>query len=228
MIPLKVVVDERERASGVPDELSGMNVRVYFSRLPIGDYVISPEVVVERKTIRDFLSSVYDSRIFYQAAGLAATYSKPYLLIEGDSTEVGKMARNIRSYYGAIANVTLAYGLRLLHTANTKETATAIAELLNHARARPVVRIAREGPPRPKSVSQQQIFLVSALPGIGAKLAQKLLLKYGSPRRVMSLSAGELSMTPGIGWKRAEKIKTLLDTAYSMRDEARTQTRLEE
>ncbi|HUI85827.1 MAG TPA: ERCC4 domain-containing protein [Nitrososphaerales archaeon] len=228
MIPVRVVVDERERASGVPDELSKMNVRVYFSKLPVGDYVVSPEVVVERKTIRDLLSSIYDSRIFYQAAGLAATYSKPYLLIEGDTSEVGKLARNIGSYYGVIANVTLAYGLRLLHTADAHETATAIAALLHHARARPVTQMTREAPPRSKSVPQQQVYLVSSLPGIGGKLAQKLLLKYGTPRRVMGLTAGELSMTPGIGWKRAERIKALLDATYSKAEEAKTQTRLEE
>jgi len=228
MIPVRVVVDERERASGVPDELSKMNVRVYFSKLAVGDYVVSPEVVVERKTIRDLLASIYDSRIFYQAAGLAGTYAKPYLLVEGDTTEVRGLAKNIKSYYGAIANITLAYGLRLLHTADAYETATAIAELLNHARARPVAHMAGESPPRSKSVPQQQVYLVSALPGIGTKLAQKLLLKYGSPRRVMSLTAGELSMTPGIGWKRAERIKSLLDAPYSSRTEPRAQTRLEE
>jgi DNA excision repair protein ERCC-4 len=228
MIPQRVVVDERERPSGVPDALSSMNVRVYFSKLPVGDYVISPEVVVERKTVKDLVSSIYDSRIFYQAAGLAATYSKPYLLVEGDTNEVARIVKNIRSYYGVIANITLAYGLRLLHTANVQETATAILELLSHSRARPVSQMAREAPPRSKSLPQQQVYLVSSLPGIGGKLAQKLLLKYGSPRRVMSLTAGELSMTPGIGWKRAEKIKAILDTAYSGRTEPRAQTRLEE
>lgn len=228
MIPLRVVVDEREKASGVPDELLSMNVRVYFSKLSVGDYVISPEVAVERKTTRDLLSSVYDFRIFSQAASLAAAYSKPYLLVEGDSKEVGKIAKNLKSYYGAIANVTLAYGLRLLHTANTQETAIAIAELLNHAWAKPVTQMTRETPPKSKSIPRQQVYLVSALPGIGGKLAQKLLLKYGSPRRVMSLTTGELSMTPGIGWKRAEKIKALLDTTFARSGEMRTQTRLGE
>jgi hypothetical protein len=35
-------------------------------------------------------------------------------------------------------------------------------------------------------------------------------------------------MTKGIGWKRAEKIKELLDSKFSSYQEAKSQTRLEE
>jgi DNA excision repair protein ERCC-4 len=228
VIPTRVVADERERASGVPDELSKLNVRVYFSRLPVADYVLNPELAVERKSVRDLVSSVYDSRLFYQAAKLSASYAKPYLLVEGDSKEVEGLAKNLKSFYGAIANVTLAYGLRVLYTANQKETALAIAELLNHARAKPLARMPSELPPKAKSVPMQQLYLVSSIPGIGRKLAEKLLSKYGTPRRVMSLTAGELAMTQGIGWKKAEKIKEVLDAKFTRHIEEGAQSRLEE
>jgi ERCC4-type nuclease len=65
------------------------------------------------------------------------------------------------------------------------------------------------------------------MPGVGRKLAEKLLLKYGSPGRVLGLSAGELSMTGGIGWKKAEKIRRVMDTKYSKKEEPRVQSRLE-
>ena len=102
MIPARVVADERERASGVPDELSKLNVRVYYSRLPVADYVLNPEVAIERKSVRDLVSSVYDSRIFYQAAKLSAAYVRPFLLVEGDSKEVESLTKNLKSFYGAI------------------------------------------------------------------------------------------------------------------------------
>lgn len=227
MIPARVVADEREKASGVPEELSKLNVRVYFSRLPVADYVLNPELAVERKSVRDLVSSVYDSRLFYQAAKLSAAYAKPFLLVEGDSKEVATLAKNTKSFYGAIANVTLAYGLRVLYTANPKETAMAIAELLTHARAKPLARMPSELPPKSKSVAQQQLYMISSMPGIGRKLAERLLSKYGTPRKVMSLTAGELAMTPGVGWKKAEKIKGMLDTTFTKRLESGTQSRLE-
>ena len=228
MIPSRVVADEREKASGVPEELTKLDVRVYFSRLPVADYVLNPELAVERKSVRDLVSSVYDSRLFYQAAKLSAAYAKPFLLVEGDSKEVESLARNLKSFYGAIANVSLAYGLRVLYTANPKETAVAIAELLTHARAKPLARMPSELPPRSKSVPQQQLYLVSSMPGIGRKLAEKLLSKYGTPRRVMGLTAGELAMTQGIGWKKAEKIKEMMDATFTRHQETGTQGRLEE
>ena len=227
MIPARVVADERERASGVPEELSRLNVRVYFSRLPVADYVLNPELAVERKSVRDLVSSVYDSRLFYQAAKLSAAYAKPFLLVEGDSKEVESLAKNLKSFYGAIANVTLAYGLRVLYTANPKETATAIAELLSHARAKPLARMPSELPPKAKSIPQQQLYLVSAMPGIGRKLAEKLLSKYGTPRRVMGLTAGELAMTQGIGWKKAERIKNMMDATFTKHQQGAAQARLE-
>ena len=227
MIPVRVVADERERASGVPEELTKLNVRVYFSKLSVGDYVLSPEVAVERKSIPDLISSIYDSRIFLQASRIASSYAKPYLLIEGDSKEVERLTRNLKSYYGAIASVTLAYGLRVLFTANKTETAVAISELLRNVRARPVPHQMSETPPRSKSFSQQQVYLISSLPGVGRKLAERLLRKYGTPRRVMSLTQGELSMTPGIGWKRAEKIKRLLDESFVGAVAGEPQTKLE-
>ena len=182
MIPARVVADEREKASGVPEELSKLGVRVYFSTLPVADYVLNPEIAVERKSVRDLVSSVYDSRLFYQAAKLSAAYAKPFLLVEGDSKEVEGLARNLKSFYGAIANVSLAYGLRVLYTANPEETAIAIAELLTHARAKPLAMIPAEVPPKSKSVHQLQLYLGSSLPGVGRKLAEKLHAKYGSPR----------------------------------------------
>lgn len=227
MIPARVVVDEREKASGVPDELAKLNVRVYFSRLPVADYVLNPEIAVERKSVTDLVSSVYDSRLFDQAARISAAYAKPFLLVEGDSKEVGSLARNLKSYYGAIANVSIAYGLRVLYTANPTETALAISELLVHARAKPLSRMPSEVPRKAKSTPLQQVYLVSSLPGVGRRLAEKLLSKYGTPRRVLSLTSGELAMTAGIGWKRAEKVKEVLDSKYSRYVESTPQSRLE-
>ena len=227
MIPARVVVDERERASGVPDELAKLNVRVYFSRLPVADYVLNPEIAVERKSVRDLVSSVYDSRIFDQAAKISAAYAKPFLLVEGDSKEVASLARNLKSFYGAIANVSIAYGLRVLYTANPRETALAISELLVQARAKPLARMPSEVPRKAKSTPLQQVYLVSSLPGVGRRLAEKLLSKYGTPRRVMALTAGELAMTEGIGWKRAEKVKEVMDSKYAKYVEAAPQSRLE-
>jgi DNA excision repair protein ERCC-4 len=229
MILPRVVADERERASGVPERLSKLDVRVYFSRLAVADYVVNPEIAAERKSISDFVSSVYDGRLFAQASALASSYRKPYIIVEGDVTKVGGMVKNLASYYGAIAAVTLAYDLRLMHTANADETALAIASLVKNSRARPIPPGLMQPPPKSKDEAQQQLYFVSSLPGVGMKLAKRMLGRYGTPRRVISLTEAQLSMIPGVGSKRASKIAHVLDTKHAgwQEQESEAQVKLE-
>jgi len=215
MILPRVVADERERQSGVPEKLSKLGVRVYYSRLAVGDYVVNPEIAAERKSIGDFVSSVYDGRLFAQASALSSSYRKPYIIVEGDVNQVSKLVKNLASYYGAIASVTLAYDLRLMHTANADETALAIASLVKNSRARPVPPGLLQPPPKSKDEAQQQLYFVSALPGVGMKLAKRMLGRYGTPRRVVSLTESQFALVPGVGAKRASTIAHLLDTKYA-------------
>lgn len=212
MILPRVIADERERQSGVPERLSKLDVRVYYSRLAVGDYVVNPEIAAERKSIGDFVSSVYDGRLFAQASALSSSYRKPYIIVEGDVNKVRGLVKNLASYYGAIASVTLAYDLRLMHTANQDETALAIAALVKNSRARPVPPGLVQPPPKSKDEAQQQLYFVSALPGVGMKLAKRMLGLYGTPRKVLSLTEAQFAMIPGVGAKRASKIAHVLDT----------------
>jgi DNA excision repair protein ERCC-4 len=215
MIPPRVVVDERERLSGVPEALSKLNVRVYFSRLRVADYVISPEIAVERKALPDFVSSVYDGRLFVQASEISTSFRKPYLIVEGDIKELDNLTRNVSSYYGAVASVTLAYDLRMIHTTDQSQTAAAIAALLQHSRARPVPPGAISAAPKGNDEPQQQLYLVSALPGVGLKLARRMLTRFGTPRKIMNLTESQLALVPGLGGKRAAKIAHMLDAVHA-------------
>ncbi len=214
MIPPRVVVDERERQSGVPDALSKLDVRVYYSTLRVADYVLSPEIAVERKALRDFVSSVYDGRLFVQASEIARSYRKPYLIVEGDIKELGGLTKNLNSYYGAIASVTLVHDLRVMHTSDQAQTAAAIAALARHSRTRSLPSGSFTTPLKANDEPHQQLYLVSALPGVGTKLAKRMLSRFGSPRRIMNLSESQLAMVQGLGPKRAARIAHMLDTPH--------------
>jgi DNA excision repair protein ERCC-4 len=79
----RVVVDERERASGVPDLLRELGLMVDYRMLEVGDYIM-PGYAIERKERRDFLRSLYSRRIFDQAYRLGEVYENPLLVVEGD------------------------------------------------------------------------------------------------------------------------------------------------
>jgi DNA excision repair protein ERCC-4 len=50
--------------------------------LEIGDYIIG-DLIIERKTSKDFIASVFDGRIFQQANKITSYTNRAILLIEG-------------------------------------------------------------------------------------------------------------------------------------------------
>src|SRR5712664_2968060 len=98
---VRVAVDEREKPSGVPDELRSRGASVEDRVLEVADYVVG-EYAVERKSVRDFVSSLFSGRLFDQAHRLGEAYRMGMLVVEGDLWEELKHVRNPRSLWGAL------------------------------------------------------------------------------------------------------------------------------
>lgn len=95
---VKVVVDVREFRSALPSMLHKEAMMVLPVTLEIGDYILTPEICVERKSISDLYSSLNSGRLFNQAENMRRFYKLPVLLIEfsqgkafslQDSSEIG-------------------------------------------------------------------------------------------------------------------------------------------
>ena len=105
---LRIIVDEREKKSGIPKLLAAIGVKTEIKTLVIGDYIVAPETVVERKTIADLLSSIFDGRLFDQCSRLTEHYQHPILLVEGNVDEIEELTDNPLIFYGALSTVALA------------------------------------------------------------------------------------------------------------------------
>ncbi|MEM2904872.1 MAG: ERCC4 domain-containing protein [Candidatus Bathyarchaeia archaeon] len=216
MAIFRIVTDERERPSGVPAALERLGVKVTYRMLDIGDYLVSEEVAVERKRVADLVSSLYEGRLFEQTQRLSETYRTPLLIIEGEHQALLEAIPNRRALWGALTSLSLLSGIYVFQTASPQET----AELLHSIAAReasgrtrrPLVSFRRLG--RKQNVLRMQLLLVSGLPGIGPKLAHRLLSQYATVRAVFSSSAAELATVRGLGKARAERIAAFLDTPY--------------
>jgi ERCC4-type nuclease len=223
----RVVVDEREKPSGVPDLLKKSGLQVEYRMLDVGDYVVSPNCAVERKEERDFLKSLYSGRLFDQAHRLCEIYDRPVLIVEGElPLFVREMARP-RVFWGALTTLAFEYGLNVFFTADVRQTADFIYTLTRH---RGFVRL--KGPlirkkPRVRTLEKTQLFLASSLPGIGPKLADRALKRFGTVRRVFSASVAELSSVDGIGRIRAENVAKVLDAHYHPAERTPKQLRLD-
>lgn len=55
--------------------------------IEVGDYILTPDICVERKSISDLIGSLNNGRLFNQATSMTRFYSRPMLLIEFDQSK---------------------------------------------------------------------------------------------------------------------------------------------
>ena len=81
---LHVVVDIREFMSTLPAVLHQCGYTLLPCTLEVGDYVLSPDICVERKAIPDLVQSLKSGRLYTQAEAMCKHYKTAILLIEFD------------------------------------------------------------------------------------------------------------------------------------------------
>ncbi|KAK3150185.1 hypothetical protein QOZ80_3AG0229940 [Eleusine coracana subsp. coracana] len=79
---MQVVVDMREFMSSLPNVLHQKGIRIVPVTLEVGDYVLSPFICVERKSIADLFQSFASGRLYNQVETMVRYYKIPVLLIE--------------------------------------------------------------------------------------------------------------------------------------------------
>lgn len=220
----RIVVDERERPSGVPDFLRATGASVDFAQLAVGDYVVSPEVAVERKTVHDLVNSIYDGRLYVQCSELVKHYAKPVVVIQGDiavlkeipeDVEEGKarrLAERMPLALEALATVAMEFRIPIIHAPDAEQTAALLLAMANKGLQSKVSgpllkKIRKENP-----FYLQQLSVLSSVPGVGDKLAARLLEKFKTPQRALTATAAELATIPGFGLARAQRVRKVLDT----------------
>ena len=205
---LRIVADEREKKSGIPDLLKGTGINLEIKTLPVGDYIVAPETVVERKTISDLVSSIFDGRLFDQCHRLKEHYQFPILIIEGDIDEIEELTENPLVFYGAISSIAIDFKIPVIPTPNATHTSKLLISMCSRKDASkgPFIKKIRKS----NDLQKQQLSMLCSLPGVGEKTAVRMLEKFGTPLRVLSSSIIELSKVSGLGEARAKNIKKVL------------------
>jgi len=219
---LRIIVDERERKSGIPDLLKAIGMGVEMKTLPIGDYIVAPETIVERKSIKDLMASVFDGRLYDQCTRLKENFEHPIVLVEGNVDEIEEITDNPLVFYGALSRVTLEFKIPIIPTPSASHTAKLLVALCSK----------KDGPTGPylkkikksSNLETQQLSTLCSLPGIGEKFAVRMLEKFGTPLKVFSATTSELAKVEGLGESRAKKIKNMLTTKNKLQKESNQKT----
>jgi ERCC4-type nuclease len=198
--------------------LAREGVEVSIATLQAGDYLLSEDVCIERKTVSDFLSSMYSGRLGYQLQLLCSSFRLPFLLLEGQPYYHVR-SLNLRSYYGYLARLVLNSPIGLLQTPNIKASALLISRMVDKVGSGPAVP--RMRPQKAGSREEVLLRILEAFPGIGPILAERLLDEFGSIRKLVSAPEEELARVKGVGGKKAGEIAVLMDAPWPSRERSR-------
>ena len=186
--------------------------------LTVGDYILSPNICIERKSIKDLISSFKDGRLYNQAETMLQHYKSPMLLIEFDQNKsftlepFADLSGSLSSMSSSNASsdlqsklvlLTLAFPkLRIIWSSSPYQTAE-IFESLKTQEAEPdpiaAVRIGLEGGQsvEEQSFNREPQDMLRVVPGVTGKNVKNLVAELGSLREVANAEVGELERVVG-------------------------------
>jgi Fanconi anemia group M protein len=213
---VEIVVDQRELDSAIARDLStreGMETRL--ETLAVGDYVVSDRVAVERKTVSDFLDTLTggDRSLFEQVGDLSRHYARPVVLIEGEGLYE---ERNVHpdAIRGALASLTVDFGVSVLRTEGEGDTADLLAVLAGREQTTRDRAVSVHGEKSAKTLAEQQEYVVGAIADIGPVTARSLLEHFGSVEAVMTAREEDLLDVDGVGEVTADRIRDVVGSEY--------------
>jgi ERCC4-type nuclease len=230
---LTVYYTSNEMRSRIPDLLSTTDVPSERRELKVGDYFcgeISAEgtyvgIPVERKEIGDYLRSMNDGRRDEQLYNMSYGFPLSYIVLIGSPSRALRGTKmTLNAYISSLVGSSLKRspdGIGGQVVTVNLESDTEFILFLKYLDDK-----VKEGSFARVPVMQKRawkpeellIYVVSSLPGIGAKTANNLLTHFGSVRGVMNASKEQLMEVDGVGPKKAEEIHSVLTMTYVIRE----------
>jgi len=201
-----IIADHREKNSLVISELHSLGIEVEIRHLLVGDFLIG-EVVIERKTVSDFINSMINKRLLRQMEEMKQ-YPKQLLMIEGIEEQELYNDRgegvNGNAIRGFLLSILLKEQIPIIFTKSYDDSAKFLSVLAKKEEKEIGLRV------RKKSFDkkEQKQFILEGFPGIGPKTAKKLLKRYKTIKSIINAPVAELEKEIG---KKAEIFRIVDD-----------------
>lgn len=207
--PEKIIIDYREKSSLVASYLIKEGLEIEFKELKIGDYIVK-DVIIERKTVSDFISSMINQRLLKQIEEIKQ-YENKLIIIEGISEkELYKEENysiNPNAIRGFLLSIALKHKIPLIFSKNSEDTAKFIA-ILSKKKDKEMNLNAKK---KTLNKKEQLQFIIEGFPGVGPKKAKALLEKFGSIQNIILAPTEELEKILGI---KSEQIREIIERKY--------------
>jgi DNA excision repair protein ERCC-4 len=196
--------------------------------LTVGDYVLTPNICIERKSIRDLISSFQDGRLYNQVETMFQHYSGPMLLIEFDAqkaftlepfadltTSVGTASVVGSDLQSKLVLLCLAFPkLRIIWSSSPYQTAEIFEELKKQQDEPDPIKAVQIGlemgdDPETRSFNQTPQDMLRTVPGVTNKAFNSLVLEYENVQEIANAEEGELADL--IGHENSRQIRNFFD-----------------
>lgn len=209
----RVIVDLREFRSELPSLIHRRGISVQPVTIEVGDYILTPEICVERKSLNDLIGSLNNGRLYNQAQAMCRYYKRPVLLIEFNQNQpfclqgkhLPSSENTSQNFVSKLILLTMHFPrLRLLWCQSPYATAE-IFDILKHGKEEPTVAEAQavtekelqdSGKSSDKYNPAPQDFLLH-MPGVSLKNYTLLMRKFTSLADMFKASQEELSSVMG-------------------------------
>jgi len=208
---IKILADSREQKSNIPEILRELGADVTIETLKTGDYILNDEVIVERKSRDDFITTLIQRRLFNQLTNLKKTKYHHILLIEGNPYNT---SHNIEreAIKGALLSISVAWQIPIIYSTNTYDSAHQLI-MASKQNLKEIFMFHRPGY-KPKSVKRRALFFLQGIPCVGPNTARALLTKFGTLEKIFKAPEKSLLKIDGLGKVKVKKIREFLEYKY--------------
>ncbi|MDR0439198.1 MAG: DEAD/DEAH box helicase [Methanocalculaceae archaeon] len=193
----EVVIDNREISSTVAEHLNNLGAKITQGKLPIGDYAIGDCVLVERRTIQDFVDTLVDCDLLNQIRDFSESTSYPILIIEGGSiTDLYELHNtHPNAIHNIIDLISVDFDVFLVFTEDAKETAYIIYAFACWEIEKTKNKRDERNFHCDESIHkyrEELEYIITTIPEVEPKTAHKILATLGTLRTTFSTFTEEL------------------------------------
>lgn len=239
-----IIMDERERGK-IKEEMIKLPCSLQVKTLELGDYIISERIAVERKRGDDFVSSIFDSRLFIQLEKLKQNFSRPLIILESPNRLFERKFINKNSIAGAMIYMIYRMNIPIIPTRDEKETAELLLKMASEEQKLghfpDLTKIMKTQFRNFKITREDQSYFLQGLVDIGKSNAEKYLNIFGTPYFALEAIlqtdliltkngnpkgiTGLMATIKGVGPKMVSRNHRMLKTSYKKIKKNKEKTR---
>lgn len=211
-----IIVDSREASSAkkIVKGLIEKGVKLKTEMLVKGDYILSDQCAVERKTVNDFVYTLTRRYLFEQLFRLKDVYPKSLMVLEGYLPIIYKYSKiQPASIWGAMFNLAK-NGIAIVSTSSYKET---VDFLYTAARQEQIIEkrsVMVHAFKKCDTLSDAQVYFIASLPSIGREKATAILDSYQTPLNALINVDDWETAVHGLGSVITNRVKDVLSTPH--------------